>query len=386
MRRVDCPVALRERRHGRWRAHLLLVALAALTGCGERAPIRIGLAGPLTDPVGVPMKNAARLAVAEINAAGGVRGRPLALVEKDDFGEPDSAVVVATALYADKVVAVVGHVWSGTTLSAAPVYNGGSDPLVELSPSSSSPDVTHAGDYTFRVCPSDEAHGRALARYAMNRLRLERGAVLYLNDEYGRGIRNTFAEEYIRLGGEITEFDPYIGNPPVIGPYIDRIVQGGQAGFLIVAGNKDEAVEVLRQSRQRGLTIPVMGGDGLEGIETAGALAEGTYVTAAYLPSYQTPANQKFVQEYRKKFPGAGDPNQPAAATYDAVYLLRDVIERAGTNRRRIRNELAKVGIDRPAFAGVTGSIAFDANGDVPEQRVLIGVVRGGTVRPAEGQ
>ena len=101
---------------------LLLLSLAA---CGDTgAPIRIGLAGPFSDPVGAPMKRAAELAVEEINAAGGVRGRPLELVTRDDFGDPDSAVAVASALEAAKVVAVIGHVYSGTTLAAAPVYNG----------------------------------------------------------------------------------------------------------------------------------------------------------------------------------------------------------------------------------------------------------------------
>ena len=121
---------------------LLLLSLAA---CGDSGgPIRIGLAGPFSDPVGAPMKRAAELAVEEINAAGGVRGRPLELVARDDFGDPDSAVAVASALVGERVVAVIGHVYSGTTLAAAPVYNDANDPVVQISPSSSSPDVTTA--------------------------------------------------------------------------------------------------------------------------------------------------------------------------------------------------------------------------------------------------
>jgi ABC-type branched-subunit amino acid transport system substrate-binding protein len=89
---------------------------------------------------------------------------------------------------------------------------------------------------------------------------------------------------------------------------------------------------------------------------------------------------------YRKKFPTAGLPNQPAAATYDAVYLLREVIARAGTERQAIRRHLALVGSEAPAFRGVTGVVAFDAKGDVPNQPVYIGVVRNGAVRLARGQ
>ena len=170
---------------------------------------------------------------------------------------------------------------------------------------------------------------------------------------------------------------------PHVGPYLDRLAKTGGADFLVVAGNRAEAEEILRQARKRGLTMPVLGGDGLEGIEAAGALAEGVYLSSAYLPTLATAANKAFLQAYRKKFPAAGLPNQPAAATYDAVYLLRDVIARAGPKRQAVRRELARVGTGAPAFRGVTGTVAFDAKGDVPNQAVYIGVVRNGAVRLA---
>ena len=132
--------------------------------------------------------------------------------------------------------------------------------------------------------------------------------------------------------------------------------------------------------------MPLLGGDGLEGIEEAGAIAEGTYFSSAYLPTIATPANRTFLQAYRKKFPGAGLPNQPAAATYDAVYLLRQVIEQVGPGRADIRQALAQVGTRTVAFKGVTGIVAFDMRGDVPNQAVHIGIVREGGVYLAEGR
>jgi branched-chain amino acid transport system substrate-binding protein len=168
-----------------------------------------------------------------------------------------------------------------------------------------------------------------------------------------------------------------------VGPYLDRLAKMGQLEFLVVAGNRGEAEEILRQARGRGLGMPVLGGDGLEGIEDAGAIADGVYLSAAYLPTLESPANRAFVQAYRKKFPGAGLPNQPAAATYDAVYLLRDVISEAGPKRQSVRRALAQVGSNTPAFKGVTGTLAFDMRGDVPNQTVYIGVVRDGRVRLA---
>ena len=209
------------------RAALGLLAALTAGSCGRSRGdvVRIGVAGSFSDPIGLPMKQAAELAAEEINAAGGINGRRLELILRDDYADPDSAVFIANDLYASGVSAVVGHLFSGETLAAAPVYNGGADPLVAISPSSSSPDLTTAGTYTFRVCPSDLAHGAVLAHWVRDRLHLDTGALLYLNDEYGRGIRQTFANEYARLGGELQSVDPYLGDKPEVGPYLDRLAQ-----------------------------------------------------------------------------------------------------------------------------------------------------------------
>jgi branched-chain amino acid transport system substrate-binding protein len=382
MRRYDWST-----RWGRLRVPLLAWVTILLSACSSSAdPIRIGLAGSLSDPVGLPMKRAAELAVEQINAQGGVKDRPLELVERDDYADPDSAVFVATDLYEAGVSAVIGHLFSSTTLAAAPVYNGGSAPVAAISPSSSSPDVTTAGDYTFRICPSDLAHGIALARWVHDTLRLQRGAMLYLNDQYGRGVRQMFVREFTRRGGALLAVDPYLGDTPNVGPYLDRLAKIGGVEFLVIAGNRGEGEEILRQARQRGLRMPVLGGDGLEGIEEAGAIADGLFLSSAYLPTIASPSNRAFIQAYHKKFPTAGLPNQPAAATYDAVYLLRDVMGRVGAEREAVRRELAQVGSGAPAFQGVTGTVAFDARGDVPNQAVYIGVVHDGAVRLAGGQ
>jgi branched-chain amino acid transport system substrate-binding protein len=208
--------------------------------------------------------------------------------------------------------------------------------------------------------------------------------VLYLNDQYGRGIRQTFVQEFVRLGGRLDAVDPYLGERPEVGPYLDRVTKAGTSQFLVVAGNRTEAEEVIRQARRRGLTIPVLGGDGLEGIHEAGALAEGVYLSSAYFPAILTDANRRFVEAYRRKYPKAGLPNQPAAATYDAVYLLRDVIARVGTGRSAVRRALAGVGSATPPYDGVTGTVAFDAAGDVPDQNVYMGLVKRGAIEVVE--
>jgi branched-chain amino acid transport system substrate-binding protein len=184
-------VVLHCRRPGGTRAVALLLGLLVISACGRGSgPIQIGVTANFTDPLSLPIRYGAQLATEEINAAGGVNGRLIELVEREDYADTDSAVVVATDFYNSPVVAVIGHGFSGPTLAAAPVYNGGTNPLLEIAPAASAPAVTDAGPYTFRVCPSDLAHGSALAHWARERLGLQRGAVFYTNSEYGRGIRS----------------------------------------------------------------------------------------------------------------------------------------------------------------------------------------------------
>ena len=189
---------------------LLVGSVIALAACSRpTGPIAIGLAGPFSEPRGASMLRAAQLAVNEINAKRGIRGRKLELRIVDDSGTEDTAVRVAEQLYADPaIVAVVGHLSSGTSLAAARVYGGGVTPLAMISPSASSPDLSGIGPYVFRVCPSDLQHGPQLARFAWQTLGVRRAGIIYLNSDYGRGVRGTFAAEFARLGGTVLEADP----------------------------------------------------------------------------------------------------------------------------------------------------------------------------------
>lgn len=368
-----------------WGTALLIAA--ALSGCGESdRPILIGWGGgPLNDSTVTPSLHSARLAIEEINQAGGIRGRPLELLVMDDIGESDSAVNVATRLVDAGVVAVIGHIYSSTTLAAAHVYNRPDQPVLQISPSATSPTITAAGDYTFRVCPSDLQYGGALARFTYNTLGLRRGAVLYVNNTYGRGIRRTFSEEFTRLGGEVSEVDPFLEEAPQVIAYLERINRSTNQ-FLVIAGNIAEAAQVLREARQRGVTLPVLGGDGLDGLEEQGPVAEGVYVSTVYFPTVNTDRNRKFLEAYREMFPLANPVDYSGAASYDIVYLLADAMRRVGTDRRQLRDAVAEIGRDLPPFDGITGKIAFDEHGDVPQLNIQIGVINNGTLRPAEAR
>jgi len=370
-------------------ASLLAFALilGGAAGCaGGRDTIRIGLAGPFSEERGRSMLLSAQMAVREINARGGVRGRRLELVVRDDSARPARAVLVAGALRDDRsVVAVVGHLTSATTLVAAATYNSGSDPIVNITPSASTPELSGIGRYTFRVCASDSLHGVALARWAYSRLNAHAVEVLYLNDEYGRGVANAFGAEFLRLGGTVIDRDPFLTGSTDFSAYLDRMGAQARAGAIVVGGPRTSGTLILRQARERGITIPLLGADALSGIQGEGAVAEGVFLSSNYLPDIDTPANVAFVRAYGQANGGAL-PDHRGAGAYDAVHLIAEAVRDAGVSRRGVRDAIAQLGGVRAAYVGVTGRIAFDRNGDVPGKQVLVGVVRGGRLVTAEGQ
>src|SRR6478735_657842 len=181
-------------------AHALLFPLA-LAACGHGAKgdtIVIGVTGPFSQPRGVSMKAGAELAAAEINKAGGVDGRQIELVFQDDSANNDAAVRIAGQFRDDRrMVAVIGHLTSGPTGAAAGVYNDAREPMALISPSASAPALTiDGGRSVFRVCPTDFAHGQALAKYARNVLHARSAAILYENDAYGRGVSANFVADF----------------------------------------------------------------------------------------------------------------------------------------------------------------------------------------------
>src|SRR6478609_3505514 len=212
-------------------ATLLSLLLAA---CGSGAggdTIVIGVTGPFSQPRGVSMKAGAELARDEINKAGGIDGKQLELIFEDDSANNDAAVRIAGEFKGNaRVVAVIGHLTSDPTITAAPLYSDPEDPMALISPSASSPALTtEGGRAVFRICPTDLGHGQALARYARNVLHARTAAVLYENATYGRGVSTNFSNDFRQLGGTIVTEDPY---NKVIGsfePYLRRLMQRGGA-------------------------------------------------------------------------------------------------------------------------------------------------------------
>jgi branched-chain amino acid transport system substrate-binding protein len=375
-----------------------LLAGAALACGGDQEPYVIGVAGPIQKPNGRSLKLAVEMAVEEINHAGGVDGHPIQLQIEDDGGDASKAIEVAARLRANPaVLAVIGHINSAATLNAAPIYNetfqGGGDarsdsagtrselrgtrPLVEISPASSGIDITTAGEWTFRTVPTDLEHGPVLAQLAGQRLGRGRAAILYTNDDYGRGVMASFGAAFRRVGKQVVESDPYvpamIATSGDLAPYLSRAVRNG-ADALVIAGQADGAMRIIGQARRMGFTGPILGGDGLTSLKDSAA-AEGLFVSSAWLPDRSDPAAQAFVEAYHQKY---GEyPDHRGANAYDIVYLLAQAIREGATSRAEIRGYLAGVTRDKPFIGKATGRIAFDANGDPVGRDVTVGVVRG---------
>jgi branched-chain amino acid transport system substrate-binding protein len=365
----------------------LLLCAAPLAGCrgGGGDPIVIGVAGPIGKANGHSMKLAAQMAVDSINAHGGIAGRQVRLAWGDDEGDASKAIEVARTLRANPaVVAVVGHVNSAASLRAATIYNAvesdsvQGSPVVEISPASSSPQLTAAGDWTFRICPTDLEFSPALAR-AASQLGRRRAAVLYADDDYGQGVAATFRDAFSRGGGAVVSNDPYLPDvytgETTLDPYLRRALSRG-ADALVIGGQAAEGLKIIAAARRLGFTGPILGSDGLTGVKDGGPVAEGVYVSSAFLPDRRSDKAQQFVQAYRARYNET--PDHRGAMTYDVIYMLKDAIEHGGASRRQVRDYVAQIGIGKPRFEGVSGTIQFDRNGDVVGKEVAVGVVHNG--------
>ena len=364
---------------GRALAALAFLGTVAWAGCGRGGPdggvVRFGVAAPLEQSYGANALRGAEIARAEINAGGGIGGRTLEFVARSDSADPEVAVRVANEFFADRsVIAVIGHVNSGATLAAATVYNRG---LVAVAPSATSPEITHAGDWVFRVAPSDAANARVLADFALRSLG-RRVAVLFANEPYGRGLKEAFVQAFVAGGGRVLEEHPYLEvETRDFEPYL-LSVRRAAPDFVFIAGLEDGAALIIEQARALGIRVPFLGGDGLVGLVRRGPVFDGTYVGLLYHPDTPGAPSRAFVQAYRERY--GEDPDPYAALAYDAARLLVEAAREAGPQRAKIRAYLADVGRAHPPMTGATGPIRFDENGDVVGKPFAVGRIAGGRI------
>lgn len=345
-----------------------MFAIGMLAGCSSSSvPLVIGAAGPWKEGYGQATRQGIELAVAELNAKGGIRGRPLEVVFRDDLAEGAKAAAVAQEFVAnDAILAVVGHVTSGAMVAAARVYDGH---LAAVATTATAPDLTGISPWTFRVISSDSTNGRDLARFATQRGH-RRAAILYENDSYGRGIADAFRRNF---SGDVVSFDPIPADGTGAEPHI-AFFRGVNPDIVFVAGVEVSGLALLREARRQGLRAEFLGADGWLGI-VADSIAEGAWVGTPFTPADPRPAAVRFVRAFLARYRVVPDGN--AALGYDATMAIAQAISEAGTDRRAIRDHLATL-TEETSYAGVTGSIRFHESGDPVGKGFVMTRVRDG--------
>ena len=365
-------------------AALIAAALLAAACGGEKVSeeqgIKVGFYGALTGPTAtfaISGKNGALLAIDEIDKAGGVLGRPLALVAEDDRGEAaEAASVVSKLITRDHVVAVIGENASSRTLAAAPIAQSYRIPMI--TPSSTNVEVTKKGDYIFRVCFIDPYQGKVLAAFARKNLKAETAAILIdSRSDYSVGLGEAFRKAFTGMGGRIVGEMKYTEGDGDFSAQLTAL-RASAPEVLFIPGYYTDAGLIARQARTLGLKTTLLGADGWDSpklTEIGGEAIEGAYFSNHYSVDDPSPAVQRFVAAYAARY--GAEPDSIAATSYDAVRLLADAIARAGsTEGKRIRDALAATS----GFAGVTGAITMDADRN-PIKPAVVLKVEGGRYR-----
>lgn len=335
-------------------------------------PILVGHYASLTGPeatFGVSTDNGIKLAVEELNAAGGIKGRTVKLVTLDDRGNAQEAATVVERLIAqDKVVALLGEVASGRSIAGGQIAQKKGVPMI--TPSSTNPQVTEIGAMISRVCFTDDFQGWACADFVFSNLKLKKVATLYDRTQaYSSGLSDYFKNAFQKLGGTVTTEQSYGGGDADFSAQISKIRDSG-AQAVFIPGYYTDAANIAIQVRKAGLTIPLVGGDGWDSAElgkNAGASIEGAYFSNHYAPDQPSPEVQQFVKKYREKFGQV--PDALAALGYDSAKLLFDAMGRAKSLSGK---DLAAAINTTKGFKGVTGVITIDDERNAKKPAVIV--------------
>lgn len=339
---------------------------------GGSDTITIGASLPMTGSValnGEMILEGIQMAVDECNEAGGIDGKEVVIDAQDDQAEPNQAASVANMMSADeKIVAIIGSLKSSCTLAAAPIYEEAG--VVALSPDSSSPEVTNAGEYIFRIKNSDVVLAQTMAKGAISDGHTK-FAILYENNDYGAGVLEQSQIAIEEAGCEIVCTESILtGEQTDFSSIISKIRESG-ADAILMGVDYNESGLVMKQMKDAGLDLPRYATDGLftdAFIEVGGEAADGTTVLTSFITSDQSENVQNFIKKYQEKYDGEM-PSIFQAEGYDCGKIVIEAIENAGTDRKAIRDYMATM-----SYQGVTGDCTFDENGDVniPLKRCIV--------------
>lgn len=362
-------------------AAAVLLLAGALAGCGSSSSneIKIGVLDELTGgnaTMGTSAANGAKMAIKEANAKGGVLGKQIQAVVADNKSEPSESANAMTKLTTqDKVVAVTGVFSSSNAIAASSVAE--SSQVSFLAVGATNPKVTvdaesgKVKDYTFRVCFIDPFQGTVGANFVLNTLKLQKAAILVdSSSDYSKGLSAFFKDAFTKGGGSILAEEAYLQKDQDFKTILTKI-KALNPEIIYVPGYYEEVGKIVKQARELGMNIPIVGGDGWDSpklveVATAPAL-NNTYFTNHYSVEDTSPASQAFVEAYKKEYGQA--PDAMAVLGYDAANILIDAIGRANsTEPAKIREALAATK-DYPA---ITGSTTFNATHDAVKSAVII--------------
>jgi branched-chain amino acid transport system substrate-binding protein len=380
-----------------------IAAAAALIGCGEQKPaakgeskataesskaapaaaaeVRIGHVGPLTGGIahlGKDNENGARLALEEANEAKvQIGGRPVkfTLLAEDDQEDPKVGTTVAQKLVDAKVVGVVGHLNSGTSIPASPIYNQAGIPVI--SGSATNPKLTEQGfKNQFRVVGRDDQQGPAIASYLATERKPKLVAVIDDASAYGEGIANEVEKTLKAASIQVLPREKGTNKTTDWKSVLTKL-RGRNPDAVFYGGMDSTGGPLLKQGRELGIKAVFSFGDGActdKMKELAGEAAEGLLCSQAGIPAQA--ASKKFLEAYKKKF--NQDPILYAPFTYDATNLLIEAMKKANSSDpKAYLAELQKI-----SFSGSTGPIAFDDKGDRKDAEITIFTMKGGKIEP----
>lgn len=341
-------------------------------------PVTIAAAWPWESRATLLYGQGLQMAADEINAAGGVLGRPLTVLREDDRESVDQGRLVAQRFAQnDDVVAVIGHMQSYVSLPAAAIYDLFG--MVHLAPTATDPRLTRQGyRRLFRMTFTDRETGAQMADFAAAR-GYDRVAIYYIRNAYGRSLANAFEERAIERGVGIADRQSYDPNA-VAG---DRALTDILASWrdlnleaIFIAGEPRAAATMIRAARERAIDVPVLGGDALgtaDFVGLGGSAVEGTVIAAAFHPGDEREAVRRFSAGFRQRYGLL--PDASAALAYDAVRLLvHGMTQAESVDPDAVADALRATA----GWRGVTGPITFRGGGDLVERAIGKVIVRNG--------
>ena len=348
----------------------------------QDAIVKIGHVAPTSGGIahlGKDNENGAKMAIDELNAKGvtiGGKKVKLELQAEDDAGDPKQGTAVAQKLVDSKVVGVIGHLNSGTSIPASKIYSDAGIP--QISPSATNPKFTRQGfKTTFRVVADDVHLGGTLGRYAVKELKGKSIAVIDDRTAYGQGVAEEFSKAVKASGGTIAEAQFTTDKATDFTAILTQI-KSKKPDVVFFGGMDAVAGPMIRQMKQLGITAKFMGGDGICSSElpklAGGAMADGQVVCAEAggVEGSQKVGMDKFRDDYKKKF--GIDVQVYAPYVYDAMNVLVAAMVKAGSSDPKVYLPvLAKT----EGYKGVTGTISFDEKGDVKNGALTLYTYKG---------